>query len=99
MRARRGQEVRAGRPFTERYSLLFLGARTLESFRDFGDPAGRSPASRSPTGTSNYFHEGWEHLAGHQACLAHLIRDFQDAAETLPGRDLAGAGAAGAAPA
>ena len=25
-----------------------------------------------------------QHLAGHQACLAHLVRDFQDAAETYP---------------
>ena len=32
----------------------------------------------------NYFHDGWQHLAGHQACLAHLIREDQDAAETYP---------------
>ena len=32
----------------------------------------------------NYFHEGWEHIAGNQACLAHLIRDYQDAAECYP---------------
>jgi transposase len=69
--------------FTERYSLLFLGARTLESFRGFGilpDFAGIAVSDRYV----NYFHDGWERLAGHQACLAHLVRDFQDAAETYP---------------
>jgi len=69
--------------FTEQYSLLFLGARTLESFRDFGvlpDFAGIAVTDRYV----NYFHDGWQHLAGHQACLAHLIRDYQDAAETYP---------------
>jgi transposase IS66 family protein len=33
----------------------------------------------------NYFHPGWEHIAGNQACCAHLLRDLQDAAETYPG--------------
>jgi hypothetical protein len=33
---------------------------------------------------ANYFHKGWEHIAGNQACLAHLIRDYQDAAECYP---------------
>jgi transposase len=69
--------------FTERYSLLFLGQRTLESFRDFGilpDFAGVAVSDRYV----NYFRSGWEHLAGHQACLAHLLRDFQDAAESCP---------------
>ena len=69
--------------FTEQYSLLFLGARTLESFRDFGvlpDFAGIAVTDRYV----NYFHDRWQHLAGHQACLARLIRDFQDAAETYP---------------
>ena len=45
----------------------------------------------------NYFHAGWEHIAGHQACLAHILRDYQDAAETYPDAHLAGPGAAGAA--
>jgi hypothetical protein len=69
---------------TERYSLFFLGRRTLESFRDFGIlPAfgGVVVSDRY----ANYFHPGWEHIAGNQACLAHLIRDFQDAAECCPG--------------
>jgi hypothetical protein len=29
-----------------------------------------------------YFHSGWAQLTGHQVCLAHLIRDFEDAAES-----------------
>jgi transposase len=69
---------------TERHSLFFLGARTLESFRDFGVlPAfgGVVVSDRY----ANYFHNGWEHIAGHQACLAHLIRDYRDAAECYPG--------------
>jgi hypothetical protein len=69
---------------TERYSLFFLGARTLESFREFGVLpafAGVVVSDRY----ANYFHKGWEHIAGNQACLAHLIRDYQDAAESYPG--------------
>jgi transposase len=68
---------------TERYSLFFLGGRTLESFRDFGILpafAGVVVSDRY----ANYFHKGWEHIAGNQACLAHLIRDYQDAAECYP---------------
>jgi hypothetical protein len=30
------------------------------------------------------FHESWEHIAGNQACLAHILRDYQDCAETYP---------------
>jgi transposase len=68
---------------TERYSLFFLGQRTLESFREFGIlPAfgGVVVSDRY----ANYFHQGWEHIAGNQACLAHLIRDYQDTAECYP---------------
>jgi transposase len=68
---------------TERYSLFFLGGRTLESFREFGVlPAftGIVVSDRY----ANYFHHGWEHIAGNQACLAHLIRDYEDAAECYP---------------
>jgi transposase len=68
---------------TESCSLFFLGARTLESFREFGIlPAfgGVVVSDRY----QNYFHDGWEHITGHQACLAHLIRDYEDAAESWP---------------
>ena len=68
---------------TERYSLFFLGRRTLESFREFGilpEFGGVVVSDRY----ANYFHSGWEHIAGNQACLAHLLRDYQDAAECYP---------------
>ena len=70
--------------FTGQYSLLFLGARTLESFRDFGI----LPFFRGVVVSDryqNYFHKDWEHTAGNQPCLAHILRDYQDAAETCPG--------------
>lgn len=35
-------------------------------------------------GCVNYFHTRWEHLAGHQVCSSHLIRDFTDAAQSYP---------------
>jgi len=69
--------------FTELYSLFFLGKRSLESFRDFGilpDFAGIVVSDRYAC----YFHDGWQHLAGHQPCLAHILRDYQDAAESWP---------------
>jgi len=69
--------------FTEQYSLLFLGARTLESFRDFGI----LPAFGGVVVSDRYqncFHPDWKHIAGHQACCSHLLRDFEDAAETYP---------------
>ena len=69
--------------FTEDYSLLHLGDRTLDSMRDFGilpDFRGVVVSDRY----QNYFHSGWEHLAGHQACLSHILRDLEDAAETYP---------------
>jgi len=31
------------------------------------------------------FHLRWEHIAGNQACLAHILRDYQDCAESYPG--------------
>ena len=71
--------------FTERYTALFLGERTLKSFRTFGilpDFAGVTVTDRYV----NYWHSGWTHIAGHQACLAHLVRDYTDAAETYPGQ-------------
>jgi transposase len=69
--------------FTEESSLLHLGDRTLESMRDFGilpDFAGVVVSDRY----QNCWHAGWKHIAGHQACLAHILRDFQDAAESYP---------------
>ncbi len=69
--------------FTELYSAFFLGTRSLQSFRGFGilpDFAGVVVSDRYAC----YFHDGWEHIAGNQACLAHILRDYQDAAECWP---------------
>ena len=79
-----GQKMYVHGAFTEQHSLFFLGARTLASMREFGI----LPHFRGVVVSDryvNYFHGSWEHLAGHQACLAHLLRDYQDAAETYPG--------------
>jgi hypothetical protein len=69
--------------FTEEYSAFFLGERTLASFREFGILPGFAGVVVSDR-YQNYFHDGWQHLAGHQACLAHLIRDYEDAAQSWP---------------
>jgi transposase len=33
----------------------------------------------------NSFNPRWQHVAGNQACLSHLLRDFEDCAESYPG--------------
>ena len=70
--------------FTERYSAFWLGARSLEAMEDAGilpDFAGIVVSDRY----QNYFSARWEHAAGNQACLSHLLRDFEDCAESYPG--------------
>ncbi len=83
MRARRGQEIRAGR--RHRAALAVLPGRAhsgvLPRLRDFARVRrGGGLSDRY----ANYFHKGWEHTAGNQPCLAHSIRDYQDAAECYP---------------
>ena len=34
---------------------------------------------------AGYYSGSWQHFAGHQACAAHIIRDFADCGETYPG--------------
>jgi hypothetical protein len=68
---------------TETATVYHLGGRDLESFAEAGilpEFAGVAVHDRY----RNYFHHRWEKLAGHQACAAHLLRDFADAAETYP---------------
>jgi transposase len=70
--------------FTERYSAFWLGTRSLEAMQDAGilpDFAGIVVSDRY----QNYFHPRWEHIAGNQACLSHLLRDFEDCAGSYPG--------------
>ncbi|MEP7022553.1 MAG: IS66 family transposase [Actinomycetota bacterium] len=69
--------------FTERYSAFRLGTRSLDSMEAAGilpDFAGIVVSDRY----QNYFNPRWEHIAGNQACLAHLLRDFEDCAESYP---------------
>jgi hypothetical protein len=70
--------------FTELYSAFHLGTRGLETMREAGilpSFAGIVVSDRY----RGYYSETWQGFAGHQACAAHLIRDFQDCAETYPG--------------
>ena len=71
--------------FTGRYSLFHLGARSLETMKDFGilaDFAGIAVTDRY----GNDFHTTWKNISGHQACLSHILRDLQDCAESYPGK-------------
>jgi hypothetical protein len=68
---------------TENATAYYLGGRDLESFAELGIlPALAGIAVHDRY--ANYFHPRWEHLAGHQACASHLLRDFTDAAQTYP---------------
>jgi transposase len=69
--------------FTEEYSAFYLGTRSLETMRQAGILPGFAGIAVSDR-YQNYFSESWENLAGNQACCAHLLRDFQDCAETYP---------------
>ena len=68
---------------TELCSLFFLGRRTLKSFREFAILPAFTGVVVSDR-YANYFHHGWEHIAANQACLAHLVRDYEDAAQSYP---------------
>ena len=70
--------------FTERYSAFWLGARSLDSMEDAGILPGFAGIVVSDR-YQNYFHPRWEHIAGNQACLSHLLRDYEDCAESYPG--------------
>jgi transposase len=70
--------------FTELYSAFWLGTRSLETMKEAGilpSFAGIAVTDRY----KGYYSQAWQHLAGHQACAARLIRDFADCAETYPG--------------
>jgi transposase len=69
--------------FTEEYSAFWLGARSLDSMQDAGILPGFAGVVVSDR-YQNYFHPRWEHIAGNQACAAHILRDYQDCAEAYP---------------
>jgi transposase len=69
--------------FTELYSAFWLGTRSLETMKEAGilpSFAGIVVSDRY----QGYYSETWQGFAGHQACAAHLVRDFADCAETYP---------------
>ena len=70
--------------FTEAYSAFWLGSRSLDTMEDAGVLPGFAGIAVSDR-YQNYFSARWEHIAGHQACCSHLLRDFEDCAETYPG--------------
>src|SRR5712664_2412676 len=70
--------------FTEEYSAFWLGARSLDSMADAGILPGFAGIVVSGR-DQNYFNPRWEHIAGNQACLSHLLRDYEDCAESYPG--------------
>ena len=70
--------------FTERYSAFWLGTRSLDSMQDAGILPGFAGIVVSDR-YQNYFNPRWEHIAGNQACLSHLLRDYEDCAESYPG--------------
>jgi transposase len=68
---------------TETATVYHLGGRDLDSFAQAGilpEFAGVAVHDRY----GNYFHARWANLAGHQACAAHLLRDFADAEQSYP---------------
>ncbi len=70
--------------FTEEYSAFWLGDRSLDAMRDAGILPGFAGTVVSDR-YKNYFNSRWKHIAGNQACLSHLLRDFEDCAESYPG--------------
>jgi transposase len=70
--------------FTEEYSAFWLGTRSLDAMEDAGILPGFAGIAVSDR-YQNYFSPRWEHIAGNQACLSHLLRDFEDCAESYPG--------------
>jgi len=70
--------------FTERYSAFWLGTRSLDCMQAAGILPGFAGIVVSDR-YQNYFHPRWEHIAGNQACAAHILRDYQDCAEAYPG--------------
>ncbi|MBV9163258.1 MAG: transposase [Pseudonocardiales bacterium] len=66
---------------TPQLTAYHLGRRDLASFTAFGilpHFTGIAVHDRY----QNYYHHSWTQLGGHQACCAHLLRDFTDAAES-----------------
>jgi transposase len=70
--------------FTERLSAFWLGSRSLDSMEEAGILPGFAGIVVSDR-YQNYFSLRWANIAGNQACLSHLLRDYEDCAQTYPG--------------
>jgi len=70
--------------FTEQYSAFWLGTRSLGSMQNAGILPGLAGVVVSGRYQS-YFRPRRADIAGNQACLSHLLRDYQDGAGTHPG--------------
>jgi hypothetical protein len=70
--------------FTGEYSAFWLGTRSLDTMEDAGILPGFAGVAVSDR-YQNYFNPRREHIAGNQACLSHLLRDFEDCAGSYPG--------------
>jgi transposase len=70
--------------FTGRLSAFWLGSRSLDSMEEAGILPGFAGIVVSDR-YQNYFSPRWANIAGNQACLSHLLRDYEDCAETYPG--------------
>jgi transposase len=70
--------------FTELYSAFHLGTRSIQTMKQ----AGILPSFTGIAVTDRYkgyYSDTWDNFAGRQACTAHILRDFQDCAESYPG--------------
>src|SRR6266705_3707220 len=79
-----GQKKYVHGAFTGKYSAFWLGTRSLDSMQDAGILPGFAGIVVSDR-YQNYFSSRWKHVAGNQACLSHLLRDYEDCAESYPG--------------
>jgi hypothetical protein len=70
--------------FTERLSAFWLGTRGLDTMEEAGILPGFAGIVVSDR-YQNYFNPRWANIAGNQACLSHLLRDYEDCAESYPG--------------
>ncbi len=68
---------------TETAVAYHLGGRDLGSFAAFGILPGFAGIAVHDR-YACYFNPAWQNITGHQACTAHLIRDFEDAAQCWP---------------
>jgi transposase len=79
-----GEKTYVHGAFTGLYSAFRLGTRSLETMRE----AGILPFFSGVVVSGRYqgcYSDSWKTFAGHQACVACLIRDFGDCAEIYPG--------------